>query len=188
MDSSHSPIVGSETRKALTFSLLMLIGTTGLAGALVWNRRAIALGLRIAPAGWYISFTPPRRWVQLPAEGMPDELAFRSGPTGQARRLLIVRRIVHPKYETSAPIAKRYLRELHYPGLKGLFAPAFEAYPSPSGPFEGAIVEDIENGTIVWAAIVDGEAYCVALIIDGVLAQGDRQLAKSVVDSVQYVR
>ena len=187
MPSIDAHTVGTDPRKALVLTLLALIGTTGLAGALVWHRRTVSLGEEITPEGWRISFTPPGRWVQLPAERIDgNTLVFESPDGGGVRRLLIVSRDPQPQEATPERIAKRFLRELRYPGLRGLVVRSFDAHPVSFGPFPGATIADVQNGTIVSAALGDGDAYCVARVMDRPLAGGDHALVRQLVESVEY--
>lgn len=185
METSKTDLVGTGPRRALALTLLMLVGTTGVAGVVTWSRRSITLGERISPQGWRISFRPPGRWVQPGVELGKNTIVFEDPTRGRDRRWLVFSRDPHPRHGTAEGIAGGCLQDLTNPASGGLLVPSVRTYPTHLGPFPGATIEDAQTGTTVSAAFVEEEAYCVALISGRDRGGGDRDLARLVVEAIE---
>ena len=177
-------IPGREGR-VIAFTLLTLVGTLALAGGFSWSHRGVSLGGVIHPEGWRISFRPPARWPALDLG--PDVRAYDGGVGRRGKRILIVQRDASPRAQTPEQLAHLLLMNVD-PGIGRMFTPREEVDSEPFGPFPGATIEDHAGGLIVSAAYVDGESYGVALVSSGPVSPRDREVAKRVVGSVEYVR
>jgi len=188
IDSANAQDARLQRRKAVLCVVLALLGTTTLAGIIASTRRTVVLGVRIAPRGWRISVRPPAHWRALPDAALPDTLVFEESIDGRTRRLALVNKRANPNNASPEHIAAVCLQEFVSESTN--LATPLRLRPrsrvSRLGPFPGAIVEDNQNGVLVLAADVDGDAYCIAVIAGhGQLSQRDRQLALSIGSSVE---
>jgi len=176
----------SQSAKALVFSAALLLATMSMAAALSWGRRSSPAGEVVAPPGWRISFRPPARWTPLPANRLDQGmLAFAQGNGIRRGRLLVVQREKDPPWNSPERNARRFYLQLSDVGPLNLLHVSPTPHVVAFGPLEGVAIEDVERGIGVVAAVVDGEAYAIALVGDQLFTEPDSALLRSVVSSVR---
>lgn len=144
------------SRRAWFASILLLAITSILAWAMTLSRSGEVLGRRIEPAGWSISFRPPRAFP-TGAFG-PTELgvAYRfSGqtPSGDLA-LLSVFRLEGAIAGDGLTVCERVLRAHSRQRLPIVHLSRLTRYDRKLGPFEAVEVWDPQLGIVVRAAVL----------------------------------
>lgn len=162
----EKPALGYRT---WVFAVLLLVVATVLAGAMSWTRAGDPLAQRIEPAGWLISFRPPR-WSGGGEFGeTPFGVAFRfHGRTAEGGvATLVVYRIEGPGPDAKA-VCDRILRADLGLEAKPIGWPRFTGLDTQLGPFRAVQMFDpLVNRVVRAAEFGDAGTYAVSLKVQG---------------------
>ncbi len=183
---SEKPAV---SRRAWLASILLLAITSVLAWAMTQSRSGEVLGRRIEPAGWSISFRPPRAFP-TGAFG-PTELgvAYRfSGRTpGGDPALLSVLRLEGAGVGDGLTVCERVLGTLPQPPVPIVHLSRLTRHDRKLGPFEAVEIWDPQAGIVVRAAMINSrEGYAISLHAPGDIDQRSYRLFDATCSSIEH--
>lgn len=164
----------ASPRRALVVSIVLLAATCALAASMSWRRSADTLGERLAPAGWDISFSPPKRFQPAGQSSNRSGFEYRfRGEWLDDRSLILIFRGVAPTHAAGVP-RDQSIGDF---GDSAMSSRAFSfgsvsTLPKSSrvsiGSLPGAEVGNLDVGTIVRAAVSsEGARYAVVLSTGG---------------------
>jgi len=163
----EKPAIG---RRAWLAAVLLMVIVTTLAGGMTWRRSEDSLAARVTPAGWSISFCPPRRFQEseLGPTMLGSAFRFRGWSAGGAAALLAVHRLDRWRVQDSLAACDLVLSAHVAPTLPDSMTTRETQFNKKLGPFEAVEVHDPFIGVVVRAAVLEnGEAYAVSLGVDG---------------------
>ena len=164
------PAGAGRAGRAWACALLLLAGTSTLAGWQAWQQSHRLLGPLVAPPGWAIAFRPPAQWSAetLPAGRDADDVRVYLGVTDQGDPVEFAVHRVH--VGSTAFDADRWLRKQTQPGFPLaswlVLRPSSASEPASLGPFAGRELADPDAGAIARIAEVEpGDWYAIALSV-----------------------
>ena len=159
-------------RRTLAASAALLIAVSSLAATMTWHRTFDALGVRVQPSGWALSFRPPRGYREIAPESdaMPQSRHFLGLTRTGTPVVFVVWRLDDTRYDSARQAGVAVLRS----AVQGSLSDRPDSLTwtkKPLGPLGGAEARLPELATTVRAAAAaDGIAYAVTLhILDGQL-------------------
>jgi hypothetical protein len=177
------------SRRAWFASILLLSVTSVLAWAMTRSRSGEVLGRRIEPAGWSISFRPPRA---LPTGAFgPTEFGVAYRFYGQTPHgdpvLLSVFRLEGAVVGDSLTVCERVLRAHPRPPLPIVHLSRLTRYDRKLGPFEAVEIWDPQLGIVVRAAVLNSrEVYAISLRAPGYIDPRSYRLFDSMCSSIEH--
>ena len=157
-------------RRTLAATAVLLIAVSSLAATMTWHRTFDALGIRVQPSGWALSFRPPRGFREVQAEGgaASESRHFLGLTRAGTAVVFVVWRLDDTRYDSARQAGAAVLRS----AVQGPVSeePASLAWTkAPLGPLAGTEVRVPELAMALRAAAAtDGIAYAVTLhILDG---------------------
>ncbi len=171
-------------RRAWFASGLLLAISSVLAWAMVRGRSGEVLGPRIEPAGWSISFRPPRAFP-TGAFG-PTEYHFYGQTAGGFRPVLAVFRLEDAVLGDAATVCERVLRAYSRQPLSAVRLSRLTWHDRKLGPFEAAEIWDPQLGIVVRAAVLENrEGYAIFLHVPGEIDPRSYRLFDSTCSSTE---
>jgi hypothetical protein len=151
----------------LVVSVLLLLFACALAAEMTWLRSHEPLGDRMRPAGWGVSFRPPRGFKAYTPNGLslPGIQQFLGATAQGAPVLLGVWHIEEPPSDEALPVAIGVLQEYTPLWLGESRMPQTTWASEAIGPLEGAEILSPEGATLVRAAVAD-ESFAVAVTLN----------------------
>ncbi len=161
-------------RRAWFASILLLVTTSALAWTMTRSRSGEALGPRIEPAGWSISFRPPRGFPAGkfgPTTLGPAYPFYGRTPAG-GRAVLALFRLEGAGVGDALAVCERVLRAHTLPPPLIVSVSRLTRFDRKLGPLDAVEIWDPLPGVVVRAAVLaSGEAYAVSLRAEGRIDQ-----------------
>lgn len=173
------------SRRAWFASILLLATASVLAWAMALSRSGEVLGRRIEPAGWSISFRPPRAFP-TGAFG-PAEYHFSGQTPGGNPALLSVFRLEEAVVGDGLTVCERVLSAHPRPPLPAVRLSRLTWYDRKLGPFEAVEIWDPQLGIVVRAAVLENrEGYAISLRAPGAIDPHSYRLFDSTCSSTEH--
>ncbi len=163
----HKPALVNRTWLS---TVAMLIIASGLAASMTWQRSGRLLADRIVPAGWGISFRPPRDFESVSRDGSDPPAAVRYRLVGAhgAAAELAVWQIHAPAGVNATRVCDVILRQIDVSWLRSFFSPPPTRAEAELGGRRAVEILDPATQTAVRAIVLDsGVAYAVSLRVEG---------------------
>ena len=184
--SIQKPVV---PRRALVASILLLLLASFLAVAMTWARGGDALGSRLEPEGWSISFRPPRRFSgEFGLSGLGPAYQFYGSTKPEGVAILVVYRL-----EDTTPGSAREVCEQVLSAHIGLAMPPvgtarFAWFDRKLGPLDAVEVwEPLMDVLVRAVALEPGDAYALSIGVRGGRISPDTyRLFDQICASIEY--
>ncbi len=162
----HGGYKPSFVWRARIVPVILLFVTLALAGHMTWDRTHDRLGARVRPAGWELSFRPPRGFAERPpvAGQTPNVYHLWGSTRRRAAVILVIRRLTDMADVPADMLAETILEKDTLIKTSDGHLSSFEQTQEPIGPFAGTQILAAHVGTVVRAGISpDGVAYALTL-------------------------
>ena len=181
----------ARPHRAWLSSLALLVIVSGLAGAMTWQRTGRLLAGRTEPAGWEISFCPPR--VFEPEERKSSQVStvypYRlSGERGASAELAVWRLNLEEDV-TMIRVCDLILQQNRPSWLRTLFGPPPTRTEGRVGDRVAVEVQDMATQTVVRSVVLEtGVAYALSLRVEGAaIDEGVYRLFDLMCRSVEFL-
>lgn len=160
----------ARASRAWLASIALLMVASGLAASMTWRRSSRLLATRVEPAGWEITFQPPRpfestgRGTSGPAEAYRYRLSGEGGASAQ----LAVWRLHASEGVTAAGVCELILQQAEVSWLRSLLGPPPTRFEDTIGNRTAIEIQDPATQMAVRAVVLEsGVAYAVSLRVQG---------------------